>query len=708
MRNWIVGKKVHKALCVVLSITLSGCVTAPRIEDPALRDVANRIDRIDKLVGKWGTASISDVLLIEDKGQFAINYDAKVEDYVSKARESYQAGVWRYVQESVDVKQAQRTLTDADEVAKAAAMGGPQNKALLDAGVTAASAISGVAVPQKGKSSETGEELGDEGQVEQSIPSFTSILPESNSAASVLSSDKFTDPLPHADPPGGISERRAMLTGINDKMTENILKYLAHPTGLAENTKIYLGIIEVTCNPGWATREGYAAEITVTPEYAKNKTSPVANTDGEFKSFSLRAESLVGTGGDSELVLSSDKLMREDKGMSYPSVLAAFPLQEAQSLDLRNSERNQEAMVSYIASLLVAQGSSEQAEKLMSRVKREEYDGASRSMLPVVSSFASGGSFGFQFMPAYQALGDPADRKKGSANRLQPYSFPALIIVACDDSDIYLDKEGKGLNGGERGGWTHLVLNTTTRWVPVEKGRCRVADQLGARERIAIAAELRGLIREVREDSGTPQQKMIDSPEVRRQIRAMMEISIGKTIVKELPRYKGIPTPVAPSVTSVLPDRGFYNANTVLTIRGEGFTVGTQSIVKSVTVGGRLCDFQVAGPGVIIAVVPAWTDNPSNHKHEHDKVGEVVVATTKGAVAYPTPIKFDRHLAVTPGSSPAEISVTRDAQGNVTGIVVNETGTTKDSVLELFGGALGGGDSHALDLSDVDLSVTVK
>lgn len=676
--------------------------------------MAQRINRIDKMVGKWGTASISDVLLIEDKGQFAINYDAKVEDYVAKARESYQAAVWRSVQESIDVKQAQRSLTNADEVAKAAALGGPQNKAVLDAAVTAASKLSGMAAPQKGQGADTGEELGDEGQVEQTIPSFTSILPESNPAAAVLSSEKFTDPLAHADPPSGISERRAMLTGINDKVTENILKYLAHPTAVPDNKKIFLGIIEVTCNPGWATREGYTAEITVTPEYAKREgvkhtsgASGEESADSDMKMFSVRLDNLAGGGDTSggKIIRSSDEFFKTGRAqIQYPSILAAFPLQEAQSLDLRNSERFQDAMVSYIASLLVAQGSSEQAEQLVSRVKREEYDGASRSMIPVVSSFASGGSFGFQFMPAYQALGDPADKKKGSANRLQPYSFPALIVVACDDADIQVDKAGND----SLGGWTHLVLNTTTRWVPIENGRCRVDRQLGARERIAFASELQSLIQELGEFSGNAKNSSFGTPEIARQIRAMMELSVGKSIVNVLPSDNAAPKVNEPTISKVLPEHGYYNANTVLTITGTGFAVGTQSIVKSVTVGGRLCDFQVAGPNVIIAVVPPWTEDPTNHKHEHDNTGKVVVATTKGADMCNEAITFDRHLAASPAPSTAEIALTRDAQGNVTGIVVNETGTTKDKVLDLFGDALGVGEGQALDLSDVDLSVTVK
>jgi len=432
---------------------LYGCVRGPRIDNKDLRSAAKSLDKIDKYLERFGTASVSSMLIVEDKGQFALDYNQPTSEYVSKARTGYQGAAQRFYQYSRDVQQAQVSQIDAEEAAKAALLGGPEGKALLDAGLKVATGL-GVT----GAGPDTAAALLEREEVEQGPPAFESKL-KPNAAAAVLNSPKFSDPLPDIAPPTELSERRALLVGVNDKITENILKYLAHPEGVPSNKLLYIGILEVSVNPGWGTREGYMADVVITPEYTKYVPDSAAGA--------VEAEALNPPDSSSALNSLDGYYLRENKSDitgHQPVPLAAFPLLEAQTLDLRNSERTQDAFVSYLASLMLASGVSEQNETLTSLVERLEYDSASRSPIPLVTSYSSGDSFGFQFMPAFQALADPADKYRGSANVLHPYSFPAMVLLQCERSEVMPVEDG-GL------GIRHIRLNVSSRWIPMKDRR---------------------------------------------------------------------------------------------------------------------------------------------------------------------------------------------------------------------------------------------
>src|SRR5205823_6563482 len=54
-----------------------------------------------------------------------------------------------------------------------------------------------------------------------------------------------------------LSIRTAIVLGANDKLTEKILRNMADPSHYSKNVDIVFVIVQVSCNPGWRTKENY-------------------------------------------------------------------------------------------------------------------------------------------------------------------------------------------------------------------------------------------------------------------------------------------------------------------------------------------------------------------------------------------------------------------------------------------------------------------
>src|SRR5205807_6831385 len=99
------------------------------------------------------------------------------------------------------------------------------------------------------------------------------------------------------------------------------------------------------------------------------------------------------------------------------------------------------------------------AKDLFQFVRRYSRDLRSRTPIPVVNSYSSGGTFGFRFSPSFQAMRDPAQKNARAANVLLPTSFPALITVVMNDSDLgYIDLNYHPIEPA-------ILAHVSTRWV---------------------------------------------------------------------------------------------------------------------------------------------------------------------------------------------------------------------------------------------------
>jgi hypothetical protein len=653
--------------------------------------------------------------LVENKGQFALDYNQDSKDYVGRARTGYQGAVQRSIEQSFDTQTSVQTRFDLNEFVGFIQSLGPKKVDISISPAETASGTDGV-VTGGSEAKSTGQATGtpapankgllfsagqgalkfgagpdtsleiERGEVKPTTPALSPKLPIDSPAQEALSSEKFRQPLPQIEPPSAVSERQALLIGLNDKLTENVLKYLVNPAGVADK-KVYLAVFDVTCTPGWRTRQGYYCDIHVTLDYAKpaakfnaatyESASDSAPTGAAQKAVG-EARAAMPDGGvtdDDAFVYASVV----DKNERQPVALSLFPSQEAQVLDLRNSEREQISAALYLSALLMGAGSQTMGENLTSYVERLEYDAATRTPIPVVSSYTDGFGFGFRVMPSFQALGDPMDKEAGSANVLHPHGFPAVVLLICEKDE--LDPNGLG--------WDHVVTETTTRWIPMERidyvGRAlpitkyisRYAinfpnsrpHRLSMQKRIGIAEEVDRAWQyyELSESSS-------GASELERRIRSLSELATGESIISRLPESPSTPAIPDPKIVGVQPTTGWINADTLLAIEGSGFAMGATSIVKKVTVGGRDCEFEPAGVSTIVARVPAWPERAAETFE-----GPVVVVTTKGVAIAPQPTRFEyRDMAVT---SDPSVSVERNPEGLVTKIVISESGSVSAAAL---------------------------
>lgn len=657
-------------------LIVGGCHTA-RL-DAELQKAARQIDNIEWYVEKWGTITTSDVLLMENKGQFALNYSQDTKDYVDKAHTAYQGAAGRSLETSLVSQTAVQGTFDLNTLIRDIQSLLPQNASftvtpppasVTPGEITTEGENSFVTMLGQGGGQFSIPGLSgsfESGQIQPSSPAITSKLPMDNPAADVLSTPQFTPPLAAPTPPSAISERQALIIGMNDKLTERVLNYLADPKFVDKEYRIALAVFTVTVNPGWKTREGYVAELHMTFDYAR---------DADAKALKPPA------GQGSNYVYASDP----GQSGEQPTVLAIFPSVEAQTLDLRNSERSQLEMSAYLSALMSGLGAAAQAEQLAGYARRLEYNAATRTPIPVVSSFTDGWGMGYRVFPAFQALADPANKNIGSANVLHEYTFPAVALAIVTEEEM--------------GKWKYIVPHITTRWIPQNRSLqwskpWRVAFRRPQREsaytQMAFANEVgraQSAFIEIENATGDPAWYV-----------AKHRLSALDNFANSLPRATTIPKdakpvipPEPPKILDVVPGDGWANADTILTVKGENFSWRNEPIVKSVSVSGRYCAFAVTGKGSMIVTVPKWPENATVGS------GFLTVATTAGVDTWTTPITFSRRVAV-PGSAPT-IDIERDAQGQVTKITVRSYGDVSGDELVMAIKEI---------LSGQDLSTTVR
>lgn len=654
-----VGLRIGLLLTTIGWVVLvaGGCHTA-RL-DPALQKTARQIDNIEWYVEKWGTITTSDVLLMENKGQFALNYAQDAKDYVDKARTGYQGAVGRSLETSIASQTAVQGTFDLNTLIRDIRSLLPQS-ASLTVTPPPASETPG-AITTEGENSfvtmlgQTGGQLSmpglsgsfESGQIAPSTPAITSKLPMDNPATGVLSAPQFTPPL-SIQAPSSISERQALIIGMNDKLTERVLNYLADPKFVDKEYRIALAVFTVTVNPGWKTRQGYVAELNMTFDYAR---------DSDVKALKPPADQ------GSNYVYASDP----NQSGEQPTVLAIFPSVEAQTLDLRNSERSQIEMSAYLSALMSGLGAAAQAEQLAAYARRLEYNAATRTPIPVVSSFTDGWGMGYRVFPAFQALADPANKKMGSANVLHEYTFPAVALVMITEEEMRK--------------WKYIVPHITTRWIPQNRSLqwskpWRVAfrrpQRASAYTQMAFANE-----------AGRAQSAFVEienTTENPAWYVAKHRLSALNNLANSLPRATTIPKdaepvipPKPPKILDVVPGDGWANADTVMTVRGESFSWRNEPIVKSVSISGRYCSFVVTGKDSMIVTVPKWPEGAPAGS------GLLTVATTAGVDTWATPITFRRRVAV-PGTIPS-IDIERNSLGQITKISVRSHGDVSGNEL---------------------------
>jgi hypothetical protein len=636
--------------------------------------VASDLDEVDEHLDEWGTASVSEVLLVKDQGQFRFEFDEDERQYFLRAKTEVQGAVSRFYEQVLEGKTSVRGTHEEGSEATDLALPGEENV----------------------------------------------VTERENQAKGVLSSEQFLEFQALLSSQPTLSDSDALRLAFSANTTERILNYLSNPTGLPADKVLFAGVTQVSCNPGWRTRSGYVADINVRPSYV------VKGADGDYTMVE----------GDS------------------PYVLGLFPLLESQTLELRNSEREQLAWLVYLSGLFRQAGGVAQVDQLVEYVERVQFDAVTRTPRPIVVSYSNGETFGFRLYPVVQALGAPLSQDSETDETLLPTSFPAAVFVICEREELERLKPTSGS--------LEIGFSTTTRWVPVENqhylrtwtlfdpivnGYLEEYESLTNTERLRVASCLdsaRTRLEEIKTseleanpkedspeeaDSGSapggraeegsegssgsedaPEEadseaapgdeaeggsegssgsdrslddlgiQLSHSPggagrlshrylELRRRYNSLASIALGNTHFTDLPSYPESPRPAAPDVDSVNPLAVFKNAETVVLLTGDNFMHGTRPIVEAVVVEGRVCRVEVLSRTAALVHVPAWSGLPEPAEGA-TLDARLQLVTSAGAVPQTLPINGVIQLPSHGGGGPPEVELAYDGNSNLTKIVV--------------------------------------
>jgi hypothetical protein len=308
-------------------------------------------------------------------------------------------------------------------------------------------------------------------------PAIPTVAPPTNTSAATLPALLAAQGLFAAgSSPVSGATRSALLMAAGDNATNALLSLLGDPTKLTKfkGKRVLFGATTVSVNPGWRTREGYAADVTgkltfrsvlarpavrdafltetsTTPVeaaaltqlqtcVAESLTAPVQTRDNEHL---LDERTLSNPDGNDRTLYagvqfapyrfaSRDSTYESDVDAS-PLVAAVSPIADAQSLDLQSSRRDQAARAVQIALALSAVGANAQAGLFSNAAKQFQGDTETRADNVVVNSYSiAGGRFGFRVMPRLQANPDNGDAK----SILNESAFPTLLVIGSDDDDL--------------------------------------------------------------------------------------------------------------------------------------------------------------------------------------------------------------------------------------------------------------------------------
>ncbi|MCC6679127.1 MAG: hypothetical protein IT436_18535 [Phycisphaerales bacterium] len=195
---------------------------------------------------------------------------------------------------------------------------------------------------------------------------------------------------PVLTPGFGSSQRQTIRQTASDRFELGLHKFLSNPTDLPRDTKLVYLVLNVACQPGELTQRGYIGQVDVRVDWSHCTTENI---------------------------------------QSPPRIVAVYPSMDSQGLDLHTSRRDLIAA----AFSLAAAGKLVGATAFLNAASRSELDSETFSSLTSVTSYSrSGQHFGFELRPAFFGKLDPASRRAEAGYRLEPVTFPVVVLLAVD------------------------------------------------------------------------------------------------------------------------------------------------------------------------------------------------------------------------------------------------------------------------------------
>jgi hypothetical protein len=187
----------------------------------------------------------------------------------------------------------------------------------------------------------------------------------------------------------------------NDYVRKQVLEWTSSPDqrSLGDNKVLLAAVLTVSVRPGSRTSAGYIGEIDVRVQYARKEGEDIVPAPAT----------------------------------RHPLAFAIFPGLDSQVLDLEASKQRQQTL-SVLLEAATAQASGGVKADLFRLLGHDL--GAVTALNTVVGYNMSGRHFGWHFYPRIQAQADPASMSSGPGRVLQPQSFPALVFILMDKSDL--------------------------------------------------------------------------------------------------------------------------------------------------------------------------------------------------------------------------------------------------------------------------------
>lgn len=275
--------------------------------------------------------------------------------------------------------------------------------------------------------------------------------------------------------------RSRLIEAAGNKTMQEIFNFLGDPKAalVFQDKPILFGVATVSANPGWRTRRDYDGQVDVntTYQWAPARIETLRRIVEQKEEFppGIREEAQFyldnghwrrgGTSRNGALIRKAQDL---DKQSTGPLVVAVSPLMERQAIDMSSSRARQSEIALFLSASLARAGLKAQGEVFNKFVKLQREDVATRSVLPVLNAYNTGGGlFGFQFGPRLDAVDNPGGKNPKPAKQLSKQSFPVLLMCGFTKTDIapQLAIYGDELRIYE----PEIKLVQTTRWSRQQK-----------------------------------------------------------------------------------------------------------------------------------------------------------------------------------------------------------------------------------------------
>lgn len=387
--------------------------------------IMRRVAELRKRLEEWGSVTVSAPLIMKEAGEFNLGDESifpNTLQYINLALNSAQGGV---SQSTATAFSNQLDFTVTPTFSVNPLTGVKEQRTGTDSSLTPDSVANGTSITltnmlAPGTTGSTGGQFANPGALLVGPNGQTQLKTGDTAAKTLMPPSSFT-----------LSGSQAAMIGSNAKLSELLIREMADPKQrLFTNPEyaIHFAIVQVSCNPGWRTRENYIADVSATCEYYQSET-----TTGN-------SETRRTSSGQLPLKVQTVEDESEPHVVSAPGhtplVFSVLPLIDAQTLELQNSERRLTELAASLSAAYPTAAANLKGRDLMQFVKQFQKDTQTVTPRTVSNSYSSGPTFGFRMMPSLTALKDPARSGSKPANILQATSFPVLVTVVVSNADV--------------------------------------------------------------------------------------------------------------------------------------------------------------------------------------------------------------------------------------------------------------------------------